>query len=80
MPRKPKKPCGYPGCPELTEGRYCETHQKEMDREYNRSNRPYKKLYNSSRWQRLREYVLNKFPLCIECLKAERLTPVAFKN
>lgn len=23
MPRKPKKPCAYPGCPNLTEGRYC---------------------------------------------------------
>ena len=36
MPRKPKHPCSYPGCPELTEGRYCKAHQKEMDREYNK--------------------------------------------
>ena len=74
MPRKPKHPCRYPGCPELTEGRYCPVHQKEMDREYN-SNRPYKKLYNSSRWQGLRRYVLNKQPLCVECLKAGVVTP-----
>jgi 5-methylcytosine-specific restriction protein A len=34
MPIKPKHSCSYPECPELTEGRYCLVHQKEMDREY----------------------------------------------
>lgn len=24
MPYKPKKPCAYPGCPQLTYDRYCE--------------------------------------------------------
>ena len=28
MPRKPKRPCSYPGCPKLTDGRFCEEHQK----------------------------------------------------
>ena len=28
MPRKPKQPCAYPGCPNLSEGRYCEEHRK----------------------------------------------------
>ncbi|MCR1954151.1 HNH endonuclease, partial [Clostridioides mangenotii] len=23
MPKKPKRPCSYPGCPELTDGRFC---------------------------------------------------------
>lgn len=73
MPRKPKSPCRHPGCPELTEGSYCPAHQRES--EYNRSSKPYKKLYNSSRWQRLRRYALNKQPLCVECLKAKRITP-----
>lgn len=50
-------------------------HQKEINREYNCSNRPYKKLYNSSRWQDLRRYVLNKQSLCVECLKNNRITP-----
>ncbi len=27
MPRKPMKPCCHPGCPKLTEGRYCEEHE-----------------------------------------------------
>ena len=26
MPRKPKRPCKHPGCPNLTEGDYCEVH------------------------------------------------------
>ena len=75
MPKKPKKPCNHPGCPELTEGRYCEKHQKEIDKEYNKSNRPYKKLYNSNHWQRLRKHVLAKQPLCVICLKEKRITP-----
>lgn len=29
MPRKPKKPCAYPGCPNLTDGRYCPEHQSK---------------------------------------------------
>ena len=24
MPRKPKRPCSYPGCPKLVDGQYCE--------------------------------------------------------
>lgn len=67
MPRKPKRPCSYPGCPELTEGRYCEKHDKEMAREYNRNNRTYKHLYNTARWKRLRIQFLKEHPLCEEC-------------
>ncbi|MCC8046435.1 MAG: HNH endonuclease, partial [Clostridiales bacterium] len=26
MPKMPKKPCSYPGCPRLTDGTYCEEH------------------------------------------------------
>ncbi len=75
MPRKPKKPCRYPGCPELTEDRYCPEHQKERDREYNRTNRPFRKLYNSVRWQRLRKRFLLEHPLCVECERLGRITP-----
>ena len=27
MPTKPKRPCGYPGCPNLTDSQYCEEHR-----------------------------------------------------
>lgn len=29
MPRKPKRPCSFPGCPNLTDGRFCEEHEKK---------------------------------------------------
>lgn len=34
MPRKPKQPCAYPGCPKLSDGRYCEEHRKQEARRY----------------------------------------------
>ena len=40
MPRRPKKPCSFPGCPNLTEGRYCDEHTKVMNDRYNKYERP----------------------------------------
>ena len=39
MPRKPRHPCGYPGCPELTERQYCPAHEKIVSSQYNRYGR-----------------------------------------
>lgn len=39
MPRKAKHPCHHPGCPKLTEGRFCEEHQKEENRRYEKYQR-----------------------------------------
>ncbi len=39
MPRKPKRPCSFPGCPELTDGRYCDMHQRQEDAYYNKYER-----------------------------------------
>lgn len=75
MPRKPKKPCRYPGCPELTESTYCDKHQEEIGNETKRRDRPYKKLYKTNHWQQLRQQVLMKQPLCVKCLKVKRITP-----
>ena len=33
MPRKPKRPCRYPGCPNLSDGVYCEVHRTLFARE-----------------------------------------------
>ncbi|ADL50540.1 HNH endonuclease [Clostridium cellulovorans] len=66
-PRKPRKPCSVRGCPQLTEGRYCEEHQKQVDTEYNKTSRPFKHLYNTSRWKKLRLQFLQEQPLCVEC-------------
>ena len=32
MPRKPKRPCSYPGCHKLVDGQYCEEHKKLIDK------------------------------------------------
>ncbi|MDO9529271.1 MAG: HNH endonuclease signature motif containing protein [Syntrophales bacterium] len=75
MPRKPKSPCRHPGCPELTEDRFCKQHQQEYRREYNREQRPEysRKLYRSSRWRKLRRRFQQENPLCEECKKVGRL-------
>lgn len=39
MPRKPKRPCSYPGCPNLCDGRFCEEHTKEENKRYERYDR-----------------------------------------
>lgn len=31
MPRKPKRPCRYPGCARLTDGVYCAEHEKVLE-------------------------------------------------
>lgn len=31
MPYKPKKPCAYPNCPELTHDRFCEKHKQRRN-------------------------------------------------
>lgn len=39
MPHKPKQGCAYPNCPKLTNGRYCEEHQRLIANQYNRFTR-----------------------------------------
>ena len=39
MPKMPKRPCGFPGCPNLTAGRFCEAHAKQENRRYERYQR-----------------------------------------
>lgn len=68
-PAKPKKPCRYPNCPELTNDRYCDKHKKMIDSDYNKTSRPFKYLYNTSRWKTLRKQFLREHPLCEECKK-----------
>ena len=76
MPRKPLKPCRYPGCPELTEDRFCPKYMKEYNRQYNREERPEysRRLYKTARWQRLRKRVLLEHPLCAGCERQGRVT------
>ena len=76
MPYKPKKPCAYPGCPKLTNGKYCEEHKKMMDKQYDQymRSRPAYDFYHSKEWRKKRENYLIEHPFCVECWKQGRLT------
>ena len=71
MPTKPKRPCSYPGCPRLTDGQYCEEHQKLMDSQYNKYQRDKKaqRFYQSKEWKLVKKRHLQIEPLCRECKK-----------
>lgn len=71
MPRKPLKPCNHPGCPELTENRFCVKH-KNINERKSANARGY-----DSRWRKARKRFLKANPLCVECLKADKLVEAA---
>jgi len=68
MPYKSKRPCGYPGCPNLVEAgvTYCPVHKPV---------RKNASAYYDRRWQKVRAAYLAKHPLCADCQIARRLTP-----
>ena len=74
MPHKPKRPCRYPGCPNLCEtGTYCEVHRKEWSPESLRGNAAARGY--DTKWREARKLFLKRNPLCQECLKHGKLTP-----
>lgn len=73
MPRKPKRPCSYPGCPNLTDGRYCEKHQKIIAKRYEKYERsPVSKKRYGRTWKKIRDAYVASHPLCELCLKHGR--------
>ena len=77
MPKKPKRPCSYPGCPKLTDGRFCYEHQKQENQRYEKYDRSpeMKKRYGRA-WKRIRDRYVHKHPLCEQCLKEGRYVAV----
>lgn len=77
MPIKPKRPCSYPGCPNLTDGQYCDAHRKSERQKYDKYERSpdINKKYGRA-WKRIRDRYAAEHPLCEMCLKEGRLTPV----
>lgn len=78
VPRKPKRPCSHPGCPELTDQRFCLEHAKAEDERYRKRQRDPKinRRYDH-RWRKMRNAYVAKHPLCEDCLEQGRTTPVA---
>lgn len=56
MPKKPKRPCSYPGCPKLTDGRFCEEHEKLENKRYEKYDRdPAVRRRYGRAWKRIRD-------------------------
>ena len=73
MPKHPKRPCRYPGCPNLCEsGTYCPEHSAESPDRLRGSatERGY-----DAKWRRARKRFLRSHPLCANCLSQGVLTP-----
>ena len=68
MPRKPKRPCSHPGCPNLTDGRFCEEHEKLEAQRYEKYGRdPATKRRYGRAWKRIRDSYAAAHPLCELC-------------
>ena len=73
MPKIPKRPCRYPGCPNLCEkGIYCEEHS---DYSSDRLRGGAAARGYDAHWRKARKAFLTRHPLCAECLKNGTLTP-----
>ena len=59
MPTRPKKPCRHPGCPNLTDERYCSEHSVD-----NKRASAHERGY-TSKWRRLSKLYLKAHPLCV---------------
>ena len=75
MPYKPKRPCSHPGCPELTEARFCDKHARQEAARYEKYDRdPRSKKRYGRAWKRIRDRYVEAHPLCEECMKQGRMT------
>lgn len=68
MPRKPKRSCSHPGCPNLTDDRFCEEHAKQYNQNYEKyeRDRSSKRKYGRT-WQRIRNRYVSLHPFCELC-------------
>jgi len=75
MPYKPKKPCKYPGCSKLTDGKYCAEHAHLMYQRYNRQERDpeINARYQNDEWRSIRETYIISYPFCEICKKHGKL-------
>lgn len=77
MPRKPQRPCSTPGCPNLTNGQYCDEHRVQERKRYDQYQRSSdaNKKYGRA-WKRIRDRYASEHPLCERCELDGRLTPI----
>lgn len=76
MPKKPKRPCSFPGCPKLTDGRFCEEHEKLENKRYEKYDRdPAVRRRYGRAWKRIRDSYVQLHPLCELCQEKGLLVP-----
>ena len=75
MPSRLKKPCSYPGCPNLTHERYCEQHKKQERQRQDEHRGSSRERGYTKTWEQVRMIKLRQDPLCEPCLEAGRVTP-----
>lgn len=77
MPRMPKRPCAWPGCPNLSEQTYCEEHaraQRRATEAFTRS--PGNRARYGRAWRKRREAYARAHPFCERCFEEGRMTPL----
>lgn len=68
VPRKPKRPCSHPECPNLTDGRFCEEHEREENKRYEKYDRdPAARRRYGRAWKRIRDKYVSQHPFCEIC-------------
>lgn len=75
MPRKPNRPGSHPGCPKLTDGRFCDEHAKQEARRYEKFDRdPATRRRYGRAWKRIRDRHIAAHPLCEQCKSNDTIT------
>ena len=74
VPSKPKRPCSHPGCPRLTNGRFCEEHAKAEAKRYEQYDRdPETRRRYGRVWKRMRDAYVQQHPVCELCQRDGQL-------
>ena len=76
LPNSPKKPCKHQNCPNLTHGRFCETHAKQESKRYEKYDRdPESRKRYGAAWRRIRKRYISAHLLCERCKLEGKLNP-----
>jgi len=71
MPKRARKICAAPGCPDLAlaNGSLCEAHEQARVEKYNARRPSASALGYDAHWRAIRAAHLAEHPLCVECGK-----------
>ena len=64
MPYRLATPCRYPGCPKLSQERFCVVHARQTQRAYDAARGTTQQRGYGWKWQALRKEILQRDPYC----------------